>query len=258
MNSGSIMIVSRGNNKISDNGGSFKISQIRNNRNSPTKYPIFLMFSQIANYLSEPFWKDFFENASRGSLGKGYKFDERFLIIKNKNEIKKFDTFIENQSEINKLYEECKKFITNTSGISSTCDNNNIYLSEQKKREDEVAWTGNIPAKNQIAMIDIFINRIASHYEFSNEKKYELKTNLIAKIFIDDITSSDIHYENFFIKSIDGLNLVKGNYSFTEKFFKLTQTKSKRKQLSSSIPEKEESFVFPCSKNISHFLKKSY
>jgi hypothetical protein len=257
MNSGgSIVIISNKNNSsiCSING---KASKIRNGSTSPIKYMVFNIFSQFAKSKGETYWEDLFNNASRGVFPKGYKFlDGRHLSISIKGSIQRCDTYFTDYSQLNIFYETCKEFITKYSGVTSNEDNN-IFFRLPSNQKEVKSWSGKIPPATQVVMVTVFVNDVASNFHFTEDKKEELLSNLIAKIYIGDLSGNEIKCNEFMITSIDGLYLFEGGFSIATKPIKQIN-KQKKKTTTTQEDEEIEKHVFKCSKNLGISLKRRY
>lgn len=257
MNSGgSIVIVSNKNNSsvCSVNG---KASKIRNGSTSPIKYMVFNIFSQFAKTKSETYWEDLFNNASRGVFPKGYKFlDGRHLSISVKGTIQRCDTYFTDYNYLNIYYESCKEFITKYSGITSNEDTT-IFFKLPPTEKEVKGWSGKIPPATQVVMVTVFVDDAAANFHFTEEKKEELLSNLIAKIYTGDLSGNEIKCNEFMVTSIDGLYLYEGGFSIETKPIKQIN-KQKKKTTTTQEEEQPEQHVFKCSKNLGISLKRRY
>lgn len=229
-----------------------RASKIRNGHTSPIKYQELDVLSKYAEYLGETTWKDFFGNASRGSIPKPFKFDGTNFTIKKKSELLQFCVSMNQHTNINDIYQGCKIFITSTSGISSEVDDNSIFTIQSDTPIEEFRWTGNIPPRQQIVYIDIFVGEMAILHNLSEEIRDDLKKSLVgAIVFSKTVPSTCIITEGYKIKQINGLYFHNGQYYLQE-----SQPKTpKRKIPQNSVPE-EQTYVFGCSKNLSLAVKK--
>lgn len=237
-----------------------KASKIRNGSTSPIKYPIFARFSQYAAYRGEVYWKDIFDNASHDSFKKGYKFDGTILSIKFKNAIKRLNISLVNQNdatEFHNLYDLTKNFITETSGASCHVDDNSVFVQLPQEKTRDKGWSGNIPAKYQIPMINHYVQEMSERFNLSASKSAELKECLIAMIYSGEITSSEIHCENSIILNIDRVQFINGNFAIIENQYRPNFSKKRKNVVqtnqleSSEILTQNTKYVFRCSKNLS-------
>lgn len=235
-----------------------KASKIRNGSTSPIKYTIFSQFAQYANNRGEKNWSELFTNAARGSFHKGYKFtDGKTLTIKVSGVIQKCEVIPYNETAFHAYYENCKEFITKTSGISSHLDDNSSFVPLPDSKKENKYWSGTIQPPRQIAMIRAFADEMGDRYNFTENKKDELSENLIGKIFINDFGGNEINCDGCNIISIDGLTFTNGNFNLIDKPIK-QQNKQKKKTTTTIQEEEEEHNVFKCSKNLSLSLKRRY
>lgn len=257
MNSNIVILSNRNDAQMCVVNG--KASKIRNGSTSPIKYTIFTPYAMYAQQRGENDWYELFNNASRGSFSKGYKFnDGKHLSIKTSTGIQRFDVIFPTEQYFIQYYEACKEFISRTSGIFSTIDDQTEFVPLPDCKKKDKGWSGTITAPRQIAMITAFVNEVAIVYHFSEEKRVELLENLIGKIFIGDLTGDQIYCENFNITKIDGLTFYEGNFSIIDKPIKQNQ-KSKKKTIVTSQEENNvEHCIFKCSKNLSQSLKRRY
>lgn len=240
---------------ITANEKNGKVSKIRNGSTSPIKYTIFSWFSQYSLSIGDNYWKDIFENASRGSFSKGYKFNGTSLSIKVKNSIKRINILLSNEpnmDEFVQLFENCKKFMVETSGIISTEVDDFFIFSYNEIVEENKGWSGNISARTQIVIINEFVNRMRNQYNLNSEKASNLKNSILMRIYTNTLNSNEISLENFKINYIEGLSFYideknnEGNFHFLEKS---TKNSKRKNQVEEIIPE--EKHVFKCSKNLS-------
>lgn len=257
----SIMIISSKNDSsmCSVNG---KASKIRNNSTSPIKHIIFNIYSQYATYKGEEYWSDLFANASRGSFQKGYKFtDGQHLTIKIRGVIQKIHIAFNDIQYIDGYYEALKAFITTNSGIIGDNKDENIFSSLPQIQNEEFSWTGQIPAANQVFMINMFSYEMGEEHFLSEEKTEELRQNLIGKIFSGDLVGTEISRTNGYkISSIQGLSFDdKGEFYFEPKPIKIMNIKPKKSTVTSQdVEEKPKKRIFSCSKGLSVALKHLY
>lgn len=256
----SIMIVSgkSDSSMCSVNG---KASKIRNNSTSPIKHIIFSVYSQYATHKGETYWSDLFSNASRGSFQKGYKFtDGQTLCIKTNAGIQRYSVQYSDIQYIDYFYEGLKTFITNNSGVLSSDTDENVFSVLPKVQVEEYTWSGQIPASNQVVMINAFANDMAEEHFLSNDKREELRQSLIGKIFTGDLSGSDIlRNGGYKISSIQGLTFDNlGDFFFTPKMFKQSTIKSKKSTVTTVDDEENRRHVFTCSKGLSVSLKHLY
>uniref|UniRef100_A0A6C0BD95 Uncharacterized protein n=1 Tax=viral metagenome TaxID=1070528 RepID=A0A6C0BD95_9ZZZZ len=253
MSSGNIVVIyDRSNPQICTVDG--KTLKIRNGSTTPVKHMIFHFYSQYATFLNDLYWRDLFENASHDSFRKGYKFNGTVLSIKIKNTIKSINVTpsnINDKREFHLKYEEVKKFLSETSGISCHVDDNSVFVQLPPEKFESKGWSGTTPAKYQIAMINAFVDDVSKNYNFTDIKTKELKENITSMVYSGEITSAEIHCENFNITSIDGLYLGEGNFKIQEKPFKPSFMKKKRTTVGTTQPQNNEKHVFKCSKNLS-------
>lgn len=254
----SIVIISSKNDSMvcSVNG---KASKIRNNNTSPVKYTIFLIFSQYATHKNEQYWSDLFMNAAKGSFPKGYKFnDGENLSIKVGNSIHKFNVLYPDINYIDHFYEGCKAFITQFTGITGNIEEDVVFIPLTEKRKDLSTWSGTIPASNQVYLVNIFVNEMAVLHNLSDEKRDELRENLVAKIFIGDLTSDEISRENYKISSIRGLTFDGLGNFFISTTPACLISKPKKTTTTTCEEKTDERYVFKCSKGLSVVLKRYY
>lgn len=259
MSTGSILVVSnKKDGQVCMVDG--KASKIRNGSTSPIKYQIFARFSQYAAYRGEVYWKDIFDNASHDSFKKGYKFDGTILSIKFKNSIKRLNMSLVNQNDINEfhnLYELTKNFITETSGASCHIDDNSVFVQLPQEKTRDKGWSGNIPAKYQIPMINHYVNEMTDRFQLNPAKSAELKECLIAMIYSGDIISSEIHCENSTILAIDRVQFSHGNFTIIENQYRPNFTKKRKNVVQTNqldnceMLSQNTKYVFRCSKNLS-------
>lgn len=232
--------------------GGGRASKIRNGNTSPIKYKDLDLLSKHAEFLGETTWKDFFGNASRGFIPKPFKFDGVSFTIKKKSEQLQYSVILNQQKNIIDVYKECKNFISSTSGISSEVDDNSIFSIQSDAPIEEFRWTGNIPPRQQITYIDIFVNKMSDLHQLSDEVKDDLKKSLVGAIVsTKSIPNTSIITEGYNIKQINGLYFKNGQYFLQE----LPQKVTKRKIPSVDVTENDV-FVFGCSKNLSTLVKK--
>lgn len=239
-----------------------KASKIRNGSTSPIKFTLFARFSQYAAYRGETYWKEIFDNASHDSFKKGYKFDGTVLSIKIKNSIKRLNISLVNQNdndEFNNLYELTKHFFTETSGASCHLDDNSVFVQLPLEKTRDKGWSGNIPAKYQIPMVNHYVIEMTEKYQLSQTKSNDLKECLIAMIYSGDILSSEIHCVDSIIISIDRVQFIEGNFRILETQFKPNFSKKRKIVVPTNQLENSEilsqnvnnKYVFKCSKNLS-------
>lgn len=238
-----------------------KASKIRNGNTSPIKYTIFSFYSQIAHQLGETDWEELFNNFSRGSFNKGFKFlDENTISVKTATGIQKMNVIPPSQELIQQYYVACKDFIKKTSGIFNSLDDDFDFAKVPQMKKEDISWSGTIPASRQVAMITAFVNEASLHYRLSESKKEELIENILGKIFIGELSGSEIYCENFNVMRIDGLTFSEGNFHITSKPTKQVQKSKKRTTTTTCSLEQpiDQQKVFTCSRNLSQSLRRRY
>lgn len=224
MNRGNIIVFSKKSNDGQMALKEGKASKIRNGSTSPIKYEIFQYFSKYAENIGELTWKDVFENASHDSFKKGYRFNGITLSIQLKNKVFRRHDVVINQNDPNgfiNAYNECKEFITETSGCISQSDENDTLIFDEKQVTEVKGWSGNIPPKYQISMIRAFTKECSIYWKLSDKKLEELNENIIGMLYCGDITPSDITCENYKIKAIQGLTFSVGEFYIVTKVFNM-------------------------------------
>lgn len=265
MNSSNIVIISSKNDAVIHTVGG-KVSKIRNGNTSPIKYIIFSYYAQFAKQLGETDLENMFNNASRGSFMKGFKFTEdKFLLAKTSSGVQKINIIPPSVEYFQSYYYACKEFINKASSVFNTADDDSEFVYLPSSKREETGWSGNISASRQVTMITAYANEMGIKYNLTEEKVQELISNITGKIFIGDLCSSDMHCQGLSIVSIEGLTFsdpkfpsINGKFYITSKPAKEIKKQRKRTTTTTTKEEVKDERVFKSSAKLSIALKRRY
>lgn len=235
---------------ITNNKNTGKASNIRIGDSSPSKYPVFYFFSKIASFKNEPEWKEFFEIMSKGKFFKEFKFDNNFLIYKQKNKKKNISIELICEGNINSstfldsnlmLYERCKEFIKINSTYFIKNSSQTVEPEQNiEKKEKNLSLGMSVP--KQIYKIKEYVSRSAKKFYLTERDQESLVSLIFENTLSKRLTSKSFHMldENH-IDYIDHLVFVPGGFSFVG----LPPEKIKKTKV---LPEEPEKIAFKCSK----------
>lgn len=264
MNSSNIVVISSKHDPVIHTVDG-KVSKIRNGNTSPIKYTIFSYYAQYAKQLGETDWENMFNNAARGSFMKGFKFTEdKILSIKTSAGIQRLDIVPPTPQYFQIYYNACKDFISKTSAVFNTVDDESEFVYIPVSKREEGGWSGNISASRQVTMITAFVEEMGVKYKLTEEKIQELISNITGKIFIGDICGDDMRCEGMMVTAINGLTFfepkfpsINGTFSIITKPIKQLQ-KTKKRTTTTTQEEVKKERVFKSSTKLSVALKRRY
>lgn len=218
---------------------------IKNNMNNV----IFKKLGYIAKSLNDSDWEDFFNNAYYGSFPKKFKYDKVNLNFKYKNKINSFK-IDDSMEATEQLYNECKAFITNFSGILSSKDENDALIAEQLENSllseqvhEEITW-GDISSQQiQNLHLEVFAKKIATVNNLSYNVTLDLVRSLINANFNKKINSEHIKMKDGQISEISLLQFNNGLY-----FLDISPTVIPKEKTKTEVVKEDETFLLSCSK----------
>lgn len=213
------------------------------------EHVIFKKLGYIAKELYDSDWEVFFNNAYYGSFPKKFKYDKTNLYYKYKNKVNTFK--IDDSMEANEqLYNDCKKFITNFSGIVSEKDQNDALTMEQaeinilsEQSYEEQVW-GDISSQQiQNLHLEVFAKKIASINNLSPKVTLDLIRSLINANFNKKINTEHIVMKDGKITEISLLQFSNGLY-----FLNISPTVIPKEKIKLETIKEDETFLLSCSK----------
>ena len=192
-------------------------------------YPTFLDCSQFA---TDIFWKSVFEDLAYGKCPYGTFINKDFFCCNYKN--KEFSYKIDNSKDPKILYNNIYNLLSNKLGLMSNKDK----LKKRKKFEEihetyknqNNSWD-NIKKKNiKNIFIDNYIIDKTIKYKLNIKQTRFLLSIIILGLLFKNINNEHIHYENYKIQNIDGIQ-------FNLKSIKVSSNILKNKESNLTTPK---------------------
>lgn len=221
-----------------------------NNNLTPVKHEDLQIIANIAQTKGEKEWYNFFSSCSRGKFPKGLKYSNSTFTFKNKGKTITYQVQLSYDYEI--IYNECKKFITNTCGFDENEDTSNLIFEGVEPPPEIIKWSSLYITK-KIELIKLFCLIKAEEFKLDDNETNNLSTTLIY------MTSSGLLDNSRFIMDTTSIVHING-LEFTTGKFRISGSNSLVKKTTSNVEETTQNKVnvFPSSKIFSYLAKKGY
>jgi hypothetical protein len=242
---GSIMI-----NKPTLTSSNVKLRNGNNSNLTPVKHEELQIIANIAQNKGEKEWYNFFSSCSRGKFPKGLKYSNMVFTFKNKGKIITYQLKLSYDYEL--VYNDCKKFISNTCGFDENEDTSNLIFEGVEPPPEIIKWSSLYITK-KIELIKLFSLRKSEEYNLDENETNNLSTTLIY------MTSSGLLDNSRFIMDTTSIVHING-LEFTTGKFRIAGSNSTIKKPVGNTEEisQKKVNVFPSSKIFTYLAKKGY
>lgn len=174
-------------------------------------HPVFL---NCCRYAVDLFWENLFEDMAYGITPYGTYIANDAIYCKAPDG-STVSTFIDHVDP-EKTYNDFYDILFGVMNISSP--EQRIQAQDAFKAADEssvssrVKWV-DIRKKNiKDILIDVFVSKMKDEYKLSLRSSVKLKTAIVSGLAFNTLDSSDVHMEDGYISSIDGIDFEHGKF----------------------------------------------
>lgn len=179
---------------------------------------IFSIFLSVAEYCTDQFWKDLFENLAYGICPYGLFFNSsKLLCCKFKNKEFYYDFHNKTAKEI---FLELTSILKTKFFISSRQEQSRQYKNCDKLSLDNVQNWSDIRKKSlQLSLLENYILELQKKHNFSSKICRKILSNILIALQFKVISSNDVVFDSYKnqISTINGLNINEHGIRFENK-----------------------------------------
>jgi len=184
-------------------------------RAKPDPVIVHPIFKDCADRVTDPTWKNIFNEASFGKLPKGFTYKDGYITHKIRNKIAR----IQISDDPDRAVNECISFFKEKAGIMS--------LEDHKKAKEDfeeyllksgsllpTKWSEIRKKKVKDVLISTFITRLSKELGLTQQEKNDLRNKIYLGFILGCFGNEQVKLDNGYIRNIAGLDFDQETRSF--------------------------------------------